>query len=151
MRIQPRQQLLEIWRATARASYADGTWTFGGREKQNCISDAEQLLCIFYPNSEVPTFKVDVPNEAAEDVLDSLALLGNGVEIPKVLIRAFGDYLRTYTADDGTPIFAGDSYFTSADPGLDLTEDQRNLHVVDAYSMSVTEGSSSRRSLSSCA
>jgi hypothetical protein len=138
MRIQPRQQLLDIWRATARASYRNGAWVWGGRDKANSISDAEQLLCIFYPNSEVPSFKVDVPNEASDDVLDALAGLGTGTEVPQVLMRAFGEYLRTYQATDGTPIFAGDTYFSSADPNTDLTPDQRALDVVDSYSMSVT-------------
>lgn len=140
MRIQPRQQLLEIWRATARASYQNGAWVWGGRDKANSISDAEQLLCIFYPNSEVPSFKVDVPNEASDDVLESLEVLGNGIEIPQVLIRAFGEYLRNYVAADGTPIFSGGSYFSSGDPGSDLTPDQRALDVVDSYSMSITLG-----------
>jgi hypothetical protein len=138
MRIQPRQQLLEIWRATARASYRNGAWVWGGRDKANSISDAEQLLCIFYPNSEVPSFKVDVPNEASEDVLESLSGLGNGIEIPQVLIRAFGEYLRTYQTADGTPLFSGDTYFSSSEPNTDLTPDQRALDVVDSYSMSVT-------------
>lgn len=138
MRIQPRQQLLDIWRATARASYRNGAWVWGGRDKANSISDAEQLLCIFYPNSEVPSFKVDVPNEASDDVLDSLSALGNGIEIPQVLMRAFGEYLRTYQTADGTPTFAGDTYFSSADPDTALTPDQRALDVVDSYSMSVT-------------
>jgi hypothetical protein len=138
MRIQPRQQLLEIWRATARASYQNGAWVWGGRDKANSISDAEQLLCIFYPNSEVPSFKVDVPNEASEDVLESLSVLGSGIEIPQVLMRAFGEYLRTYVTADGAQIFSGDTYFSSGDPNTDLTPDQRALDVVDSYSMSVT-------------
>ncbi|MEN3357367.1 MAG: hypothetical protein V7637_1349 [Mycobacteriales bacterium] len=138
MRIQPRQQLLDIWRATARASYPNGAWVWGGRDKANSISDAEQLLCILYPNSEVPTFKVDVPNEASEDVLESLAALGSGIEIPQVLIRAFGEYLSTYRTADGTPVFSGDTYFSSLEPDTDLTPDQRALDVVDSYSMSVT-------------
>jgi hypothetical protein len=138
MRIQPRQQLLEIWRAAARASYQNGAWVWGGRDKANSISDAEQLLCILYPNSEVPSFKVDVPNEASDDVLESLECLGSGIEIPQVLIRAFGEYLRTYRTADGTPTFAGDTYFTSSEANTDLTPDQRALDVVDSYSMSVT-------------
>src|SRR5919197_166534 len=117
MRIQPRQQLLDIWRATAAASYQNGSWVWGGRDKANSISDAEQLLCILYPNSEVPTFKVDVPNEAAEDVLDSLSSLGSATEVPQVLMRGLGEYLRNYMDADGTPLFAGDTYFTPADPG----------------------------------
>lgn len=138
MRIQPRQQLLEIWRATAATSYRDGAWVWGGRDRTNSISDAEQLLCILYPNSEVPTFKVDVPNEAADDVLESLASLGSATQIPRVLMRALGEYLRNYMSADGTPIFAGDTYFSCTEPGVELNGDQRAQDVVDAYSMSVT-------------
>src|SRR5688500_8165993 len=138
MRIQPRQQLLEIWRDLARAAYQDGNWIWGGRDKPNSISDAEQLLCIFYPNSEVPSFKLDVPNEASEDVLAALEVLGNGLEVPKVLLRVLGEYLRTYVTADGTPIFSGGSYFSCGEPDSDLTPDQRALDVVDSYSMSVT-------------
>jgi hypothetical protein len=138
MRIQPRQQLLELWRATARASYRDDQWVWGGREKANAISDAEQLLCILYPNSEVPSFKLDVPNQSSDEVLDALAPFGSGVDVPKALIRGVGEYLRNYVAADGSPTFGGGSYFSCADPDSDLTPDQRALDVVDSYSMSVT-------------
>jgi len=61
MQIQPRQQLLDAWRATARLSYPDSSWRFGGREGTNSISDAEQLLCLMAPATEVPIFRLDKP------------------------------------------------------------------------------------------
>jgi len=53
MRIQPRQELLEIWGATVRTSWQDGKWQWGGRDGPNSISDAEQLLCILLPATQV--------------------------------------------------------------------------------------------------
>ena len=76
MQIQPRQQLLDVWRATARLSYPDSSWHFGGREGANSISDAEQLLCILAPATEIPLFRLDNPDVANRDVLDSLAQRG---------------------------------------------------------------------------
>ncbi|MEU6428235.1 SCO2524 family protein [Microbispora sp. NPDC046973] len=138
MKLQPRQQLLELWEAAARASYRDGVWTWGGRDGSNSISDAEQLLCFMYPASELPGFRLDTPDETADDVLAALAALGDSVEIPKLLLRVIGQYLRTYTAEDGRPLFSGGSYFRPLDDEAKVTPEQLQLDVVDSFSMSVT-------------
>ncbi|OPG09486.1 SCO2524 family protein [Microbispora sp. GKU 823] len=138
MKLQPRQQLLELWEAAARASYRDGVWAWGGRDGSNSISDAEQLLCFMYPASELPGFRLDTPDETADDVLAALAVLGDSVEIPKLLLKVIGQYLRTYTADDGRPLFSGGSYFRSVDDETKVTPEQLQLDVVDSFSMSVT-------------
>ncbi|WP_432864603.1 SCO2524 family protein [Microbispora rosea] len=138
MKIQPRQQLLELWEAAARASYRDGVWNWGGRDGSNSISDAEQLLCFMYPASELPGFRLDTPDETADDVLATLAVLGDSVEIPKLLLRVIGQYLRTYTAEDGRPLFSGGSYFQPLDDEAKVTPEQLQLDVVDSFSMSVT-------------
>jgi hypothetical protein len=138
MKLQPRQQLLELWEAAARASYRDGVWTWGGRDGSNSISDAEQLLCFMYPASELPGFRLDTPDETADDVLAALAVLGDSVEIPKLLLRVIGQYLRTYTAEDGRPLFSGGSYFRPLDDEAKVTPEQLQLDVVDSFSMSVT-------------
>ncbi|KAB8184816.1 SCO2524 family protein [Microbispora catharanthi] len=138
MKLQPRQQLLELWEAAARASYRDRVWTWGGRDGSNSISDAEQLLCFMYPASELPGFRLDTPDETADDVLAALAVLGDSVEIPKLLLRVMGQYLRTYTADDGRPLFSGGSYFRPLDDEAKVTPEQLQLDVVDSFSMSVT-------------
>ncbi|MEU7911813.1 SCO2524 family protein [Microbispora bryophytorum] len=138
MKLQPRQQLLELWEAAARASYRDGVWTWGGRDGSNSISDAEQLLCFMYPASELPGFRLDTPDETADDVLAALAVLGDSVEIPKLLLRVMGQYLRTYTAEDGRPVFSGGSYFRPLDDEAKVTPEQLQLDVVDSFSMSVT-------------
>ncbi|WP_255360452.1 hypothetical protein, partial [Frankia sp. EI5c] len=46
--MRPRQLLLEMWRAVAEYSCAEGAWKFGGRIERNSTSDAEQLLCLMY-------------------------------------------------------------------------------------------------------
>ncbi len=82
MKLQPRQQILEIWQATTRNSYQDSKWVWGGRDSSNSISDAEQLLCLMTPAAEIPVFKLDRPDQTSEDVLKSLRILGDSVEIP---------------------------------------------------------------------
>ncbi|GAA0731595.1 hypothetical protein Drose_00745 [Dactylosporangium roseum] len=136
MRIQPRQQLLESWRAVARSSFQKGTWVWEGRRQRNSISDAEQLLCLMGPATEVSTFKLDLPNETAEDVEHSLEAIGDSVEIPQVLMRVIHEYLTTYIDEEGRPTYGGGSYFTAAESG-EPTEMQRALDVVDSFAISI--------------
>ena len=144
MRIQPRQELLETWRATLAASMRGSDWAWGGRDKPNSISDAEQLLCIMYPAAEIPGFRLHQPDATADDVLVALSRAGDSVGIPMMLLRVIGEYLHTYVDPTGSPVFSGGTYFSVASPGGpgepngDLTPDQRALDVVDSYSMSVT-------------
>jgi hypothetical protein len=137
MRIQPRQQLLDVWKSVARSSFEDGTWVWGGRFEQNSISDAEQLLCLMGPVAELPSVKLDRPDETAEDVKDALRRFGDNVEIPRRLIDAILQYLTTYTDQkSGTPQFAGASYFSTKD-GCEPLPEQLALDVVDSFSASV--------------
>ena len=53
MRIQPRQQIFEVWKALLATSLRDGEWRWGGIDGSNSISDAEQLLCLLYPATEI--------------------------------------------------------------------------------------------------
>ena len=138
MQIQPRQQLLDIWRSTARVSYRDGAWQPGGRSGNNSISDAEQLLCIMAPATEIPLFRLDRPDAVAGDVLETLKGLGDNLQIPQRLLHALTDYIERYTAPDGTPLFSGGSYFTSAEEGVEIKQEQYELDVVDSFSISVT-------------
>jgi len=138
MQIQPRQQLLDIWQATARVSYHDGEWRPGSRDGGNSISDAEQLLCIMAPATEIPLFRLDRPDAVAGDVLEKLRGLGDNRQIPQRLIRALTGYIERYTAPDGSPIFSGGSYFRSNVDGEEAKQAQLDLDVVDSFSISVT-------------
>jgi hypothetical protein len=138
VKIQPRQLILELWRATAAYSFQNGEWLPGGITPENSISDAEQLLCLMYPASEIQGLRLDRPDRTAEDVLDALRPLGDAVEIPKVLIRAIAAYMERYQTKSGAPTFGGGSYFLPREPTDELKPEQRQLDVVDSFSMSVT-------------
>lgn len=121
------------------ASLRDRVWTWGGREKPNSISDAEQLLCIMYPAAEIRGFGLYAPDQTADDVLKALDSAGDSVGVPLLLVKVIGEYLHGYVDQSGAPIFSGGSYFsTFRDQTEDLTPDQRALDVVDSYSMSIT-------------
>jgi len=137
MKIQPRQQIIGIWRALVRSAMREGAWTWGGRVPPNSISDAEQLLCLMYPASVLQSFRLDLPDETPEDVLPALSGLGDDVA-PQTVIELIAEYLDTYTDGDGTPLFGGGSYFHSAEAGRDPTSAQLELDVVDSFSMSVS-------------
>jgi hypothetical protein len=142
MKVQPRYQLLEIWRGVVAQSFRDGKWQWGGRGGRNSISDGEQLLCILAPATSVPTFGIDEPDSTSDDALNALRGLGNSVEIPLELIKAIRDYLQTYAEDDGTPIFSGEGCFAVPGPRggnvVELTAEQRARHVVDSFAVSVS-------------
>jgi hypothetical protein len=139
MEIQTRRHILEIWRATVEYCFRDDEWHWGGhRSGRNSISDAEQLLTILYPATAIDSLGVDSVDETADDVLEHLHSLGDALDIPRRLIRAISDYMRTYLVE-GTPDFSGDSYFdVAADDEAKPADDQLRLHVVDSYSMSVS-------------
>jgi hypothetical protein len=137
MEIQTRRQILEIWRATIDYSYRDGKWNWGGRSGANSISDAEQLLTILYPATAVDSLKVDSVDQTADDVRDYLHTLGNEIDIPRRLVDFAHDYLTTYLVD-GTPDFSGSTYFQATGDVGEIKTEQRKLHVVDSFSMSVT-------------
>jgi len=78
-----------------------------GRDYANSISDAEQLLCILYPATALPSFRLDRPDETAEDVLDALGVLGGSVDIPKLFIRVATEYMEQYTCPFTGPVELG--------------------------------------------
>jgi hypothetical protein len=145
MQIQTRRNILEIWQATVNHCYDDGRWSWGGqRSGRNSISDAEQLLTILYPATAIDSLKVDRVDQTADDVLNHLRSLGDAMDIPRRLIGVVADYMHEYLVD-GTPDFSGDSYFEVFEEGAAasrseaaLQSEQRKLHVVDSYSMSIS-------------
>ncbi|MYR63185.1 hypothetical protein GTY54_45625 [Streptomyces sp. SID625] len=138
MQIKPRQHLLDIWRATARHSFEDGKLLTGDTDGMSSVADAERLLCLLYPATEVPAFRVDQPDTTERDVLRAVERVGSRLEIPLNLITALTQFMRTHTGADDSPTFAGGHYFKPAEAGGELTHDQAQLGVVDSYSMSVT-------------
>lgn len=137
MRIQPRQQLLEIWEAVAAQTFHGRVWDSAPGEAANSVSDAEQLLCLLYPATEVPALRLDAPDQTADDVVAALRKIGDSVEIPRSLIDALSAFMEKHTVG-GRPTFPGGDYFDSDEAGVPLTPEQRSLGVVDAYSLSVT-------------
>jgi hypothetical protein len=137
VRIEPRQHLLETWKATVAASWRGGTWHWGGRDGTNSISDAEQLLCILLPATKVTPFALDRPNSTSDEMLEALAPLGNERTIPLRLVEIATDYFTRYLDDTGRPSFAGGSYFV-ADDGGQLSEAQLGRDIVDSFAISVT-------------
>ncbi|MBQ1075419.1 hypothetical protein KBX06_19935 [Micromonospora sp. C31] len=138
MRIQPRQEILDIWRATVRSCWQNGEWRWGGRSGSNSISDAEQLLTLLLPAAKVPVLSLDDPDRADEEVIEALSPLGGAIEIPRRLVSVITDYFTRYTDDTGTPIFSGGSYLTPLEGGAELTDEQRSLDIVDSFAVSVT-------------
>ncbi len=138
MQIKPRQHLLDIWRATARHSFDDGKLVRGDTDGLSCVADAERLLCLLYPATEVPAFRLDQPDTTERDVLRALEGVGSRLEIPPNLVTALTQFMRTHTGPDDSPTFAGGHYFKPADQAAELTHAQSQLGVVDSYSMSVT-------------
>ncbi|MFF4757183.1 SCO2524 family protein [Streptomyces sp. NPDC001292] len=138
MQIKPRQHLLDIWRATARHSFDDGKLVWGDTDGLSSVADAERLLCLLYPATEIPAFRLDQPDTTERDVLRALEGVGSRLEIPPNLVTALTQFMRTHTGPDDSPTFAGGHYFKPADPLGELTYEQSQLGVVDSYSMSVT-------------
>jgi hypothetical protein len=137
MEIQPRRDILELWRATIDFCYGKEGWSWGGQAGRNSVSDAEQLLTILYPATVIQSLAVGSVDQTSDDVLNYLHSLGNGVDIPQRLVEFIGEYMRTYLVD-GTPDFSGGTYFTSGDKAATIAPAQQGLDVVDSYSMSLT-------------
>ncbi|MFI5958775.1 SCO2524 family protein [Cryptosporangium sp. NPDC051539] len=136
MRVQPRRRLLEIWRAVAEVSVHDKGWVFGGDLPRNSIQDAEQLLCLLHPATEIACFRIDQPDQVPDDVRAAFKGIGGVTEAPRVLMRALTDYMETYRTADGVPDFSGGSYFHTA-PGAGPTPEQLSQQVVDGYAISL--------------
>lgn len=137
MRIQPREELLNLWRSVVKVSLDGDKWQWGGRYERNSISDAEQLLCIIYPATVVPYFRLDRPDDTADDILEVLRPLGDELDIPQRLIELLIEHIEYYTDSDG-PSFTGGSYFKSAEDGAEPTPEQMRVDVVDSFSMAVS-------------
>lgn len=140
MRIQPRKQILDVWRHMLEDCYRDGKWDWGGRAQSNPVSDAEQLLCLFYPITQIDTFGIYNPDAVPGDVIQALRPFGEATRIPRALVDVALEYFSNHTTETGEPRFGAGSYLRSMDPDAPPPTDQpaQELEVVDAYSMSIT-------------
>jgi hypothetical protein len=140
VRIEPRKQILDIWRHMLQDCYSEGKWVWGGRAESNPIADAEQLLCLFWPMTQISTFGVHDPDETQADVITALRPLGESTRIPRTLVNVALEYFENHTAADGEPKFGAGSYLRTLSPDAPPPKDQQTqeLEVVDAYSMSIT-------------
>ncbi|MFI1027323.1 SCO2524 family protein [Streptomyces sp. NPDC020951] len=137
MQIKPRQNLLEVWQAVARHSLDQGEWDWGEWGGRSSVADAERLLCLLYPATEIEPFRLDDPDTTQLDVERALKNAGDSSEIPAKLVEILGDFMAKHRGEEG-PTFAGGYYFAAEDPAQELSEEQREIGVVDSYSMSIT-------------
>ena len=114
-----------------------GKWTWGGRDASNSISDAEQILCLLYPATEVAGFKLERPDAIEDDVLAVLRPMGSGLDIPVRLLEALEQYVDNYTNDAG-PTFTGGSYLVAEDSGNEVKPEQSGYDITESYSISIT-------------
>ncbi|MDQ1295641.1 MAG: hypothetical protein QG608_3526 [Actinomycetota bacterium] len=139
MSLQVREQTLDIWRSLIDFSYRDGSWSWEDRQGSNSISDAEQLLCILYPATNIPVLRIDDPDETAPDVLWALHGLGNDLDALRVFTDVLLEYMERHRLPDGAPDFSAGSYLGSCEiDRTAITPEQLRLEVVDSYSMSIT-------------
>ncbi|MEU6574077.1 SCO2524 family protein [Streptomyces sp. NPDC046805] len=138
MQIKPRIQLLDVWQAIAGHSFSGGQWDWGEWGGRSSVADAERLLCLLYPATEIPEFRLDNPDTTQEDVERVLKEAGDATEIPANLVSILGEFMGKHHGGDLGPTFAGGYYFLAEDPEQELTKEQRELGVVDSFSMSVT-------------
>lgn len=137
MQIKPRQNLLEVWQAIARHSFDGGEWDWGEWGGRSSVADAERLLCLLYPATELTAFRLDDPDTTQQDVEKSLRSAGDSSEIPGNLVKVLADFMEKHRGEE-SPTFSGGYYFAPEDPRQELTKEQRDVGVVDSYSMSVT-------------
>jgi len=137
LRTNPRQHILDTWRSFARATFRNGEWAWGGRYASNSISDAEQILILLYPATEVPGFRLDRPDAIEDDVLAVLKPMGSGLDIPMRMLEALETYVKRYTDEDG-PTFSGGSYLLTEEPGAEVKPEQEDYDITESYSISVT-------------
>ncbi|MEU4425137.1 SCO2524 family protein [Actinoplanes sp. NPDC024001] len=139
MRLQPRQELLSVWKAISRWCDPSREFDWKDRSGRNSISDAELLLCLLVPPQKLDGIRFDRPDETKPDVCAALSPFGGAVEIPQRIVQLLGEYLEEYTDPaTGLPVFSGGSYLTPApEDGRELEPEQLALEVVDSFATSV--------------
>ncbi|SNY68671.1 SCO2524 family protein [Paractinoplanes atraurantiacus] len=105
MTLQPHREILHLWRTVARFSFHDGAYVFGGPNHSNSLDDARQLLCILWPATQQPRYRLDVPDRTEDEMLPPLELIGDRHSAPLRLARAQTAYMMRYRDASGAPTF----------------------------------------------
>ncbi|CAM4445999.1 SCO2524 family protein [Nocardia ninae] len=145
MRIQPREQLLDVWRALLAACWDDQRWRWGEQADTNSISDSEQLLCLLYPATEIDIFTLADPDRIEGDVAGVLEPIGERGQLGGFVVSLLEQYLERNADEDGEPSFAAGNYLRG-----EPTDGQRRIEVVSSYSMSLAVCMSGLRFLQAC-
>ncbi|MFF3226874.1 SCO2524 family protein [Nocardia suismassiliense] len=145
MRIQPREQLLDVWRALLAACWDGQHWRWGQQADTNSISDSEQLLCLLYPTTEIDIFALADPDRIQGDVAGVLEPTGKKGRLGGFVVSLLEQYLERNTDEHGEPSFAAGNYLRG-----EPTAGQRRIEVVTSYSMSLTVCLSGLRFLQAC-
>ncbi|SDE28625.1 SCO2524 family protein [Glycomyces harbinensis] len=142
--MQPRQQLLDIWKAQVAYSWRpaeDGgkrrVWHWGGRNDSDAVGDAQQLLCLLFPAQELPELRYADPDATSDPVLDALAGLGDAVEIPIRIMRVVGDYMERHVDDEGVPVYSGGSNMHRVDRSQEASPEQRAIDVTEGFALAI--------------
>ncbi|WP_327000401.1 SCO2524 family protein [Dactylosporangium sp. NBC_01737] len=120
MLLNPRAELLGVWRAVSRYAFRDGGFLWGDPAAGDALNDAQQLLCILGPATNLPPLRLDVPDATADDAVAALGALGDRAEIPARLVVAMREYLTRYTDGTGAPVFPGGPALSPPAPALDV-------------------------------
>ena len=142
--MQPRQQLLDIWRAQVayswRASEEGGkrkVWHWGGRNQSDAVGDAQQLLCLLYPAQELVELRYADPDATSDAVLGALSGLGDAVEIPIRIMRLVKDYMERHVDDEGVPVYSGGSNMHRVDRSQQASPEQRAVDVTEGFALAI--------------
>ncbi|MFI9407184.1 SCO2524 family protein [Nocardia sp. NPDC052316] len=145
MRIQPREQLLDLWRALLAACWDGRRWCWNEQTAPNSLSDSEQLLCLLYPATEIDVFALDDPDRIQDDVAEVLAPIGRRNQLAGFVVSLLAQYLDRNTDEHGEPMFAAGDYLRG-----EPTDAQRRIEVVSSYAVSLTVCLTGLRFLQAC-
>jgi hypothetical protein len=142
--MQPRQQLLDIWKAQVAYSWRvpeEGgkrkAWHWGGRNDSDAVGDAQQLLCLLYPAQELAELNYADPDATSDAVLDALSGLGDAVEIPIRIMRLVKDYMERHVDADGVPVYSGGSNMHRVDRSRKASPEQRAIDVTEGFALAI--------------
>jgi hypothetical protein len=131
MRVQPRPEILAIWRDVARFSFRDGAFIWaGGPDAGDSVSDGEQLLCILLPATVAASLRIDAPDQTEDDAAEALRAIGDRHSVPHRLVRAMTEYMTRYSDSDG-PTFRAGQYMRTTDGN------SSTLDVLESFALGV--------------